>query len=174
MHRLGEVFFQNQVDGPKQGFIPEGWHKYFKFAFVRNPYDRLVSAWKMFSLGMDNTVWEQPEEHRGIELGAFMDIVEDESIAFGAKRRTAAEKIRHHTIPQTHPFNCLQFADFLGRFESLESDFAKVCEKLEIEFNGLPNMNKTQRESGLELDDEIRHRIRTFYAQDFEQLNYQI
>ena len=54
-----------------------------------------------------------------MSLAAFLDIVEDESIAYGARRRTAEEKIRHHTIPQSHPFNCLQFADFVGRFENI-------------------------------------------------------
>ena len=169
-------FFQNEVDGPKHGFIPERWQKRFKFAFVRNPYDRLISAWKMFSQGMDETVWERPEDHRGISLSAFMDIVEDESIEFGAKRRTAEEKIRHHTIPQTHPFNCLQFADFVGRFEVLEQDFAKVCEKLGIEFTGLPNMNKSRGEAESEhfSDEGLRSRVQSYYKDDFEQLGYEL
>ena len=168
-------YFQNEVNGPKHGFVPERWQRHFAFAFVRNPYHRLISAWKMFSQGMQNTVWEQPDDHRGIELAKFMDIVEDDSIAFGAKRRTAEEKIRHHTIPQTHPFNCLQFANFVGRFENLESDFAKVCETLKIEFSGLPNMNKAQSEANSDelINDSIRQRIRNFYAEDFRQLEYE-
>lgn len=167
-------FFQDEVDGPKQGFVPVGWLKHFKFAFVRHPHDRLISAWKMFSLGMDNTVWEQPDKYRGISLPEFMDVVVDESIGFGAKRRTAEEKIRHHTIPQTHPFNCLHYADFIGRFESLENDFAKVCARLGIEFSGLPNMNQSRDEARMEtaIDDATRQRISQYYADDFKKLNY--
>jgi len=168
-------FFQNRVEGPKQGFIPDAWQKHFKFAFVRDPYDRLISAWKMFSQGMDNTVWEQPAQHRGISLASFMDIVVDDSIGYGAKRETVEEKIRHHTIPQTHPFNCLSYADFVGRFESLEDDFAAVCRRLEIPFDGLPKMNKSRvgKARNEPLDRSIRIRIREFFREDFEQLNYE-
>ena len=148
----------------------------FKYAFVRNPYDRVVSAWKMFADGMDNSVWELPEDERGLTLKRFLEIATDESIAFDGKRETTGQKIRHHAIPQTHPFNCLEHADFVGRFEHLTRDFARVCERLEFECDDLPHWNRTDRVSDFMqyFDAETLRIVEQFYADDFAKLEYSL
>ena len=47
--RMG--FFKEEFEGPAFGEIPAHWPSYFSFAFVRNPYDRVIRAWKMFARG---------------------------------------------------------------------------------------------------------------------------
>ena len=169
-------FFEDKVEGPKQGFIPESWQSLFKFAFVRNPYDRIISAWKMFDGGMEQTVWEHPQDKAGIELNSFLSIVIDESIAFdGRSRETTVEKIRHHTLPQVHPYHCLDRADFVGRFENLASDFDVICQRLGIEATGLPHWNRTKRDVDFMryFDSGSIKIVNEYFRDDFEQLGYQ-
>lgn len=166
--------FGDVVEGPTQGFVPPEWMSCFKYAFVRNPYDRVISAWKMFASGMENSVWKHPQDERGLSLQRFLEIATDESISFDGRRETTSEKIRHHAIPQTHPFNCLEFADFVGRFEQLDSDFAKVCEQLKYDAGKLPRWNQTnrKREFMSYFDSVTRAIVEQFYAEDFSQLGY--
>ena len=97
-------FFNNQYEGPVQGEVPEEWSELFKFGFVRDPFDRLISAWQMFASGMDNTPWEHPgEDCLGMSLRQFMEIVLDETVPFDGRRLSIPRKIRHHAKPQTHP-----------------------------------------------------------------------
>ena len=170
-------FFKNRYEGPVQGTIPPEWSELFKFGFVRNPFDRLISAWQMFAGGMDNTVWEHPgEDCRGMSLRAFMEIVLDESIPFDGHRSSTPRKIRHHAMPQTHPFYCIDQADFVGRFERLEDDFQTVLDRLGIPRQPLGHMNRTdrQQETMEYFDPETWQLAVDFYAEDFDQLDYQI
>jgi hypothetical protein len=169
-------FFQGNVDGPFHGFVPQEWMGLFKFAFVRHPLDRLISAWKMFSDGMQQSVWEQPQEfNRAISLSDFLNIVVDETIPFGENRDNVNVKIRHHAIPQTHPFNCLQYADFVGRYEFLERDFVSICERIGVVAEKLPHWNRTDRTADYMsyFDADSLRVARDYYAADFQRLGYQ-
>ena len=170
-------FFKNRYEGPVQGAIPEEWSELFKFGFVRDPFDRLISAWQMFANGMDNTVWEHPgEECRGISLREFMKIVMDESVPFDGRRLSIGRKIRHHAMPQTHPFYCIDQADFVGRFERLEEDFQTVLDRLGIPRQSLGHMNQSNRQKKTMeyFDPETWQLAVDFYAQDFAELGYEI
>ncbi len=137
-------FFQGAYEGPAQGKIPEEWAHCYKFAFVRNPFDRLISAWKMFADGMENTKWKFPTDAiPNITLLEFLDIVRDESIPYDGIRTTFERKIRHHTLPLVHPFHCLDRADFVGRFETFDADFSNICQKIGAS-GELPHWNKTE------------------------------
>ena len=170
-------FFKNQYEGPVQGEVPEDWQELFKFGFVRNPFDRLISAWKMFSSGMDDTVWEHPgEDCTGITLREFMEIVLDDSIPYDGRRSTTSRKIRHHAMPQTHPFYCLDQADFIGRFEQLAEDFQIVLKRLGVADQPLPHLNRGKRSTATMdcFDTETWQMAVDFYAQDFLEFGYQI
>ena len=169
-------FFESNVEGPTHGSITPEWEELFKFAFVRNPYDRIVSAWKMFASGIQDSDWKHPNDEAGIDLKRFLQIVMDESIPYDGRRTTTPRKIRHHAIPQTHPFNCLQHADFVGRFETLDKDFQIVCERLGISSEGLPHWNRTQRSTNFMqyFDDDTLAIVNSYFADDFERLGYPI
>ena len=164
--------FKSEYKGPVFAHIPPDWQKYYKFAFIRNPFDRLVSAWKMFTDGMENT-YRIFEIDQSLSLSDFLAIVTDESIAYGERRTTIAEKIRHHTIPQTHPFNCLQEADFIGRFENLQEDWEKVCQDIGIEPISLPRWNVSKHGNyETYYDDKCRKIAEKYYERDLELLGY--
>lgn len=107
-----ELLLKQQEDG--QEIIDN----YFKFAFVRNPWDRTVSEYHWYlkrSPKCSFDEWCEGLESR-IKLNTMISIYE-----IG------------HNIPQ-HKFICDDGdnikVDFCGRFENLESDFKKVCDIL--------------------------------------------
>ena len=97
----------------------------------------------------------------------------DESISL-LERKSLEGRIRRHALPQTHPYHHLDQADFVGRFENLEADFGKVCKKLDIEYNGLPHWNITDRKSYREyFNKESKALADEFLKQDIEELDYE-
>lgn len=165
--------WEKNYDGPFFGEVPDQWQKYYKFAFVRNPFDRFVSAWKMFTIGtIGDDEWRLPKDHRTLTIESFFDIVKDETIIYDQRRKTFEEKIRHHTIPQTHPFNCLHLADFVGRFENLNQDFQKITNHLNVKLN-LPKIHYTKHDTWQkEIPTALKKELKTFYKNDFVELGY--
>lgn len=121
--------------------------EYFKFAFVRNPWDRMVSFYKY--LGYDNKM----------EFNIF---VKEHFI------RKIQQRVWWFVRPQTdyiYKDEGHQLVDFIGRFESLQSDFDIVCQKIGLPATLLPRVNVSEKkgpgmtvESGLmKLFEEIKY-----------------
>lgn len=165
--------WQGRYEGPAHGYLPEEWQPYFRFAFVRHPLDRFISVWKMFTEGTENEPgWSMPQDARPLSLDAFAQIVFDDSILFDARRRSFEEKIRHHAMPQTHPFYCLDQAQFVGRYEQLQTDFAAVAERVGLKVS-LPHMHSTRHGLWSEyLSGSLLERCRSFYQNDLQELGY--
>jgi hypothetical protein len=110
----------------------------------------------------------------GISLRQFLDIATDEAIDFTRPdpREHVSVKIRRHASPLTHPWNCLDKADFVGRFEHFEEDFQKIAQHLGIT-KKLPHLHRTirggWRQHMAPAETEIAMR---FYREDFERLSY--
>lgn len=168
--------WRERYDPPTFGNIPDDWMGLFKFAFVRHPLQRLISAWKMFTDGpMGAPQWRLPADARPLTIEEFVDVVLDENILFDERRKTFEEKIRHHTIPQTHPFNCLHLADFVGRYESLESDFQLVARHVGLKNSDLPRLNFTNSSTwDSVLSGSTLERCVEYYRMDFAQLRYDL
>lgn len=166
-------FFGGRYEGAVHGAMPDEWRDKFAFTFVRNPFDRAISCWKMFTGGMQRTNWPYPPDgNRALSSNEFLKIAADETILYDERRTTFEEKIRHHAIPQTHPFNCLRFADFTGRFETLDADFARVCHRIGTR-GRLPHRNATTHDEYRKyFDDETRMMAESLYREDLRELGY--
>lgn len=155
--------WDGRYEGPAFGIIPQEWAGFFKFAFVRHPLDRLVSAWADFS---------QLRSFHG-SIDDFIEIVVDDSIIYDERRSTQAEKIRHHTIPQTHPFNCLAGADFLGRYETYLEDLDAILKRVGMTPPPPPQMRKTRHEPwNAYLQGDALKRAVEYFEEDFTRLGY--
>jgi hypothetical protein len=100
----------------------------FKFGFVRNPWDLLVSYWTFIRQTPGH------KRHRRVmALPSFADYVEYE--------------VRRGSFSQVGML-CGQdgrlLVDFVGRFESLETDFAFICRRIGIDAS-LPKVNVANR-----------------------------
>jgi len=114
---------------------------YFRFAFVRNPWSRVVSAYlnKLLTVNrVSRPVLRQIRRVAAERVTA--DVSFQEFVAFLARQRDS-RKFDEHWRPQ-HLFLGDNRFDFVGRFENLAEDFAVVQERLQIA-TPLPHFNPT-------------------------------
>lgn len=139
----------------KQKF-PEAFDNYYKFAFVRNPWDRIVSAFFFLTQGgyskIDKVIIEKYiAKYDGNFTKFILDLPNNlhfvhapesiqEECADGLPFETS------HFIEQSY-WICDQSdnvaVDFIGRFESFEADFQRVCEALTIPYRELIKSNSS-------------------------------
>jgi hypothetical protein len=110
------------------------WSQYFKFCFVRNPWDRFVSLYSYYkNMGPDHR-WHVG---RNVEIAHAVKQLPDFS-AFCRAFPTATWRDHFMFDPQwtwvgTRPQSLL--VDYVGRFERIDADFEHICNRL-----GLPPM----------------------------------
>ncbi len=107
---------------------PELFHSLFKFAFVRNPWDRLVS-WYAYIL-------EDQEHHRHHRVRRLPDFAAYLRIEAGKRRRSQWWMLKNSAGRLG--------VDFVGRFENLERDIAELCSRLGIEYRPLPRAKSSR------------------------------
>ncbi len=134
--------FDNAVKGKAFGKIPQEWRKEKSFAFVRNPFDRLVSAWFMFKSFPARTEHEQNLQ-KHLTIAKLIEIVTDDRISLIGDDFLA--KLRRHSIPLTHPFNCLSRASLIGRFENFEEDLRWIGNQLGVVDLRAPHLRRIPR-----------------------------
>lgn len=135
------------------------WNEYFKFCFVRNPYDRVVSGWnylmETFKLNIDfdkylemkNIVSENEYWH--VFLSQYDTILNENGVVF---------------------------VDYVGKFENIENDFQIILDKIgcktilhkSVFYNKRQNNNykKYYTQKALDIVNKI-------YEKDFIHFNYQ-
>jgi hypothetical protein len=64
--------------------------------------------------------------------------------------------------------------DFVGRFERLHEDWAKVCDRMGV-YAVLPEPTNSARHKPYQhyYDDELEAKVRALYERDFEQFGYE-
>lgn len=153
-------------------FAPEEFNRYFKFAFVRNPWDRLYSAYRFLKQGGMNTRDAQWASNNLSRYESFKEFVLD---------WVTPENIYHydHFVPQTDfiylPGRSHNPLDFIGRFEQLEKNFDKICARLGIHAQ-LEHRNRTDSNETSSYRDAYdlttRARVSEVYRMDIEMLGY--
>lgn len=95
------------------------YQEYFKFAFVRNPWDRLVSCWH--DKGINHNLFDIRDKGLGFE--DFIDHIAE---------KVDLESGNIHLRLQSRLIDLNQI-DFLGRFENFEKDLNRVMQLLGLE-----------------------------------------
>jgi hypothetical protein len=155
--------WQDRYDPPAFGTFEDDWRGLYHFAFIRHPLDRFISAYADFT------------QLRGYEgsIQDFAKITCDTSIDGGASRACREERIRHHTLPQTDPFNGLSRAQDIYRFEDFPQEIARLATKTGLTYQSIPQKRQTHHASWRDLlTPDLIGRLTDFYAQDFSDLGY--
>lgn len=129
-------------------YTPLLYHDYFKFAFVRNPWDRLVSCWQNKVLKKNYFDFPDPQYKTMQSFAGFVEWVE------GCEIDSADLHLRSQSA-----LIDLDNCDYLGRMETFEEDLHNV-----FKFIGLPNnsRNNSNLSSG-------RKRYQDYYSADLIQ-----
>ena len=143
------------------------FHEYFKCAFIRNPYERLASAFAYLNAGGCN---DGDENYRRQRLARYK----------GDFRKFVLKLHRHinhlHFAPQ-HLWvtdNTMNICtDFIGRMDTFDQDMRFVTDKIGITCNGITKENSSNSEKYLALyDDKMKAVVQKLYDKDFELFNF--
>lgn len=115
------------------GHVPLQYADLPHFAVVREPKDRFLSAFRMFKYGdmLEGEYYSTPR-FPDLTISQALDILEDPWVGYDRSQRNVSWNLKHHLIPQTHPFNSLALATSVLRFEELDDDFPRLCDELGV------------------------------------------
>lgn len=173
---IAEALFQEGARGHIplyvfRTFDPARYDRYFKFAFVRNPYGRLVSAFHQVKNNAPNPRTQQWAETHLDGVDSFRSFLQ--RLAESATFRWTVTSMDHFR-PQWEflTVNGAIDVDYLGRFEQIESDFEKIAERLHLE-EQLPHRNQSSHRSyHWYYQDKQTNVVERMYRRDFERLGY--
>jgi len=173
--RVHKLFDESgyQIDGSKFfGRVEGEYRDYFKFAFVRNPWDRLVSCYFQKIVNPKGIDLNPPGEdrfYRSMQFGEFVEVVaaipdEKANAHFRSQYRGICDKNRN------------VLANFVGRFENLAEDFDFVAKKIGDERLELPHLLRSGRRRSRPYvefyDDRLRELVRRRFRDDVEIFGY--
>ena len=133
------------------------WDGYYKFAFDRNPWDKVVSAY----------YWR----HRN-----KLDVEGDPPITF-AEYVARGKRMLHVDGYEQYSIDDQVAVDFVGKYESLEDDLASALDVVGIEYDRwLPNAkSKTRknRDYRAMYGDAERNAVAQYFSREIEMLGYE-
>lgn len=152
------------ADHPMNCYYPPNLYRgYFKFAFVRNPWDRLVSCWinKVVNTNLFNFSDSQLLEMRTFRN--FVKFVESQNI----------EDCDPHLRLQ-QKFIDLNNVDFVGRFENFEEDLSKTIKFIGIESVTIPHKNASAKRLHYReyYEGDLTERVAEIYRKDINIFHY--
>lgn len=125
--RLAHLHARQYVENK---WMPQAqFDEYFKFAFVRNPWGRIASFYRY--LGYD---WRCSFSR--FVLRHLPRLVERKGWFLGPQSEYVLDR------------NGKVLVDFVGRFETLQRDFATACERVGIVDAALPHVNDSRKPKG--------------------------
>lgn len=164
-----------------KGPMGEEWPEYYKVAFVRNPWDRLVSWYTMIQEKGQPTWYK-----RVAGLGKYNKLrhyVLENSNSFEEFLYKCVDTIDDTDGKKSFLYNQLDYVsdeegavivDFIGRFENLNEDTGTVFRNLGISGASLPHNNSSHhRDYRSYYTEETRDLVAERYARDIEFFGYE-
>lgn len=143
----------------------EVWDSYFKFTFVRNPWDRAVSDY--FWLMNDQKIKDSFAKYL-LKSGKFVHVLNDKEELYYRG---------DHLTPQTDFFStegALKL-DFVGKFENFDADMLAISKQLDLNYKTNLHINKSKKKKphySHFFSRQIKESFNEIYINDIEKLNY--
>jgi len=158
------------------GFI---WEDYYKFAFVRNPWDRLVSWYMMITQHSQRLLLEQP----GYEHNLLWRYVLENADSFESFIHNCTACIDDVDGRKSFVFNQLDYltdeagnciVDFIGRFETFSADTLKLCDALGLDNVAISHTNTSTHAHYRDYYNDVTRRlVAQRFAKDIDYFSYQ-
>jgi hypothetical protein len=140
---------------------------YFKFAFVRNPWDRIVAVYEAFFV-------EKPRSHqvRNKKLRIRKKLFKRNFLTFEQFINKIHDVNNHHWEKQI--VFVPDDVDFVGRFETFQRDIDTVLNIIGIKDVDIKHMNKSDRGhySKYYSDKKMINAVARLYRDDIERFGY--
>ena len=188
MGKIG-IEYANKKGGNLGGHIPAVFYEdnfslefksFFKFAFVRNPWDRICSAFHYIHSAPRVASHRGPRDHPGAYEDVAARFSKEEFSSF-IKEGLIHYWILPHFRPQTYWIlndEGESSLDFTGKYESLTSDFDSVCKKIgvgkcELTYVGAGDSRTNGKLPYQEYyDQEMIDIVAKFYKSDIDLFDY--
>ena len=165
LYEMWEAFMTHvKAKDAKQELPEEIYNNFYKFAFVRNPWDWQVSMYHFILKETGHVNHDVVKSMAGFE--EYLAWVINTQKNPYAKGATKFQK--DMLIDQEGKI----IVDFIGRYERLTQDFQQVCQILNIE-TSLPAINRTvHRDYKSYYNDQTRKMVEEHFKEDIELFGY--
>lgn len=149
----------------------------FKFAFVRNPWDRLYSWYSMIvNIGPEKTFYNYVLDNCN-DFSGFLeltDVILDDPVEVFKTKIPNVKSIAFNQLDYLTDNAGNVAVDFIGRFENLEEDYDFLCDKLEIKKLPLQHLNQSTRKDYREAYTAAdADKVYKMYQRDIEYFGYE-
>ena len=167
---------------------PLEWKNFFKFTFVRNPWDRVVSAYLFHLFKSEAQFYDRYERTQNqirqtLSQQEHFRVDHKDFNYFLRYNRGLKYKLLSTYSYKFHPcytfiydedMNCQ--VDFVGRYENLNEDMAYIQEKLGMSIEPIPHVNSTKSKRphySVFYNEENIEIVREIYKVDIELFGYE-
>lgn len=137
------------------------YERYYKFSFIRNPWDRVVSQYSYMKERDDLREYIGMSEKCSFKK--YLDLIaRKEHVQWAPQYKFVTDE------------NGELIVDFIGRLEAIEHDFSVVANRVGLERYELPHINKSVRHAMTGYyDEETIEMVRHYYARDIDLFKYE-
>lgn len=123
---------------------------YFSFSFIRNPWERMLSFYLFDKAGSTKYSFE-----------SWLQLIRI--------RNRFAQSMSFFIMDDDKPR-----VDFVGRYETYQTDIEYVCDRLNIEYEELPVLNKTNHNYYVDYyDNKTKELVGRMYEKDILNFGYE-
>jgi chondroitin 4-sulfotransferase 11 len=146
---------------------------YFKFAFVRNPWSKMLSEY-LYVRNQGRRFLTAAQIKRINNFSSFIDLIGD--------TRKAQPSLSDKNFLASHAKSQSEFLidenglaiDFIGKFENLQKDFDIVCNRIGLKETKLRRINGTRHRHYRHYYDSLtKRRVENMFDKDIANFNYE-